>query len=90
MIGLPGDRVKIDRGVVSVNGQRLAEDYVPAQYRDRVSMAELRIADDYYFMLGDHRFSSSDSRAWGPVHRRNIYGKAVFVYWPPEKIGPVH
>ena len=90
VIGLPGDRVKIDRGVVSVNGQRLAEDYVPAQYRDGVSMAELRIADDYYFMLGDHRSSSSDSRAWGPVHRRNIYGKAVFVYWPPEKIGPVH
>jgi signal peptidase I len=44
---------------------------------------------DAYFVLGDHRSSSSDSRTWGLVPRASIYGKAVFVYWPPEKIGPV-
>ena len=89
VIGLPGDQVKIERGVVYVNGQRLQEDYVPAEYRDQVSMAEHRVRGDYYFVLGDHRSSSSDSRAWGPVHRAQIYGKAVFVYWPPDKMGPL-
>ena len=89
VIGLPGDVVRIDRGVVYVNGRKLQEDYVPPQYRDTVSMPELRVKSDYYFVLGDHRSSSSDSRSWGQVQRRYIYGKAVFVYWPPDKIGPV-
>ena len=75
--------------MVYVNGRRLQESYVPPDYRDRVSMANLRIGPDYYFVLGDHRSSSNDSRNWGPVHRRSVYGKAVFVYWPPDKIGPV-
>jgi signal peptidase I len=89
VVGLPGDTVRIDRGVVYVNGRNLREDYVPAGYRDNVSVPELRVSSDHYYMLGDHRSSSSDSRAWGPVHRSAIYGKAVFVYWPPDKIGPV-
>jgi signal peptidase I len=90
VIGLPGDVVLVDRGEVYVNGQKLLEDYVPPEYRDAVSMAELKVAEDHYFVLGDHRSSSSDSRAWGAVHRRNVYGKAVFVYWPPDKMGPLH
>jgi signal peptidase I len=89
VIGLPGDRVRIERGVVYVNDLRLGEDYVPAGYRDTVSTPEIAVRSDYYYVLGDHRSSSSDSRAWGPVHRSNIYGKAVFVYWPPDRIGPV-
>jgi signal peptidase I len=89
VIGLPGDVVSIDKGTVCVNGKPLAEDYVPEQYRDTQSMLPLKVMPDYYFVLGDHRTSSNDSRSWGPVHRSFIYGKAVFVYWPPEKIGPV-
>ncbi len=89
VIGLPGDTVRIDRGVVYVNGERLVEEYVPPQYRDNVSMPQLRVKSDSYFVLGDHRSSSSDSRSWGPVHRGQIYGKAVFVYWPLDRIGPV-
>lgn len=89
VIGLPGDEVRIDEGTVYVNGERLDESYVPPEYRDRQSMPAQTVKPDYYFVLGDHRTSSNDSRTWGQVGRRDIYGKAVFVYWPPDKIGPV-
>lgn len=87
VIGLPGDLVEIDGGSVRVNRLPLAETYVPEEYRDRQSYGPVRVPADHYFVMGDHRSSSNDSRNWGPVHRRYIYGKAVFVYWPLEKIG---
>jgi signal peptidase I len=89
VIGLPGDRIWIDRGVVWVNGVALHESYVPERYRDTRSMAEMVIPDDSYFMMGDHRSISSDSREFGPVERDLIYGKAVFVYWPAKDAGVV-
>ena len=87
VIGLPGDTVRIDAGQVKVNGRRLVEDYVPEEYRDRVSWGPEVVPRDSYFVLGDHRMSSSDSRTWGFVNRKDIYGKAVFVYWPLDKMG---
>lgn len=87
VIGLPGDTVEVTDGDVVVNGQVLQEDYVPEEYRDRSTMSPYRVGEDEYFVLGDHRSSSNDSRAWGGVPRTHIYGKAVFVYWPLEKIG---
>jgi signal peptidase I len=89
VIGLPGDLVEIDGGVVIVNGKRVAEDYVGEKYRDYESRPPERIGQDEYFVLGDHRNSSNDSRAWGMVPRQNIYGKAVFVYWPLDQMGRV-
>jgi signal peptidase I len=89
VIGLPGDVVSIDRGTVKINGKPVAEDYVLPEYRDGVSMTARTVDTDHYFVLGDHRNSSNDSRNWGLVPRSCIYGKAVFVYWPLEKIGPV-
>ena len=89
VIGLPGDEVAIDRGVVYINGKRLVENYVPEEFRDYQSMPAERIGPDEYFVLGDHRSSSNDSRAWGTVPRRDIYGKAVFVYWPLDQMGRV-
>ncbi|HEY3739558.1 MAG TPA: signal peptidase I [Bryobacteraceae bacterium] len=90
VVGLPGDRVRIDAGRVYVNGQALDEPYVPLEYRDRQSMPELVIPETRYFVLGDHRSSSNDSRSWGTVPRDNIFGKAVFVYWPLDKMGALH
>jgi signal peptidase I len=87
VIAVPGDRVEVDRGMVIVNGQSLVESYVPEEYRDQSSMASRTVPAEEYFVLGDHRSSSNDSRAWGMVPRRYIYGKAVFIYWPIEKMG---
>jgi len=89
VIALPGDQLRIDRGKVWLNGKRQPEDYVPEEFRDSKSMAEMVIPDDTYFMMGDHRSISSDSREFGPVERSLIYGKAVFVYWPTRDAGVV-
>src|SRR5579872_6305842 len=87
VIGLPGDTVRIENGTVYVNSARLVEPYVPEAYQDPHSMTSFTVPPDNYFVLGDHRSSSNDSRAWGTVERKYIYGKAVFVYWPLDKMG---
>jgi signal peptidase I len=89
IIGVPGDIVNIDEGEVFVNGNKLSEDYVPDTYRDRTSWGPQRVPAEEFFVLGDHRNSSNDSRTWGFVDRKYIYGKAVFVYWPLDKMGPL-
>ena len=89
VIALPGDRLRIDRGVVWINGKRQVENYVPEEFRDTRSLAETVIPPGFYFMMGDHRSISSDSREFGPVERSLIYGKAVFVYWPTRDAGVV-
>ena len=90
VIALPGDDLRIEHGRVYVNGKLVHEPYVPQQYRDTRSVAEMVIPDDCYFMMGDHRSISSDSRDFGPVERSLIYGKAVFIYWPARDVGVVH
>ena len=89
VIGLPGDRLRIDHGVLWLNGRRLMERYVPDNYRDNRSVAEIVVPAESYYMMGDHRSISSDSRDFGPVERSLIYGKAVFVYWPARDAGVV-
>ena len=90
VIAVPGDRLWIAEGQVWLNGRPLRESYVPEQYRDTRSMAEMVVPPDCYFMMGDHRSISSDSREFGPVERSLIYGKAVFIYWPAKDAGVVH
>jgi len=87
VVGLPGEWVTIQDGRVLVNGKSLAEPYVPPSYLDRQSYPPVRVEPGHYFVLGDHRDSSNDSRVWGTVEQRYIYGKAVFVYWPLSQMG---
>jgi signal peptidase I len=90
VIAVPGDRLRIDRGDVILNGRLLPEPYVPDEYRDSRSLPEMVIPPDYYYMMGDHRSISSDSREFGPVERELVYGKAAFVYWPRRDAGVVN
>ncbi len=90
VIAIPGDSIRIDRGQVWLNGKALREGYVPAEYQDGRSMVETTVPDNAYFVMGDHRSISSDSREFGPVERQLVYGKAVFVYWPAKDAGVVH
>lgn len=87
VIAGPGDRLRIDQGDVYLNGHLLDEPYVPARYRDTRSLDEIIIPRGEYFVMGDHRSISSDSREFGAVEGALIYGKAAFVYWPADKMG---
>jgi len=89
VIGLPGENVDIRQGRVYVNGKRLEEDYVPPQFADLSTYGPIHVPDGEYFVLGDHRASSNDSRVFGPVPLRYIYGKAVFAYWPMDRFGSI-
>jgi signal peptidase I len=89
VIGLAGDHIRIDEGRVYVNGKRLEEDYVPQVYEDLRSYPEMVVPPDSYFVLGDHRSLSNDSRDFGPVNQSKISGKAEFGYWPMDKMGRV-
>src|ERR1700691_166672 len=87
VIGVAGDRVRIEDGQVFVNGRALDEDYVPTDYADSRSYPEIKVPPNSFFVLGDHRTMSNDSRDFGTVNERYIYGKAVFGYWPMDKLG---
>jgi signal peptidase I len=89
VIGLAGDTIRIEAGEVFVNGRALEEDYVPPAYSDQRSYSEIVVPPNSYFVLGDHRTMSNDSRDFGPVNIGYIYGKAVFGYWPMDKMGRV-
>ncbi len=89
VVGLAGDRIRIDAGRVFVNGHPLDEDYVPRAYEDERSYPVTVVPPSSYFVLGDHRSLSNDSRDFGAVDQSYIYGKAVFGYWPVDKMGRV-
>jgi signal peptidase I len=89
VVGLPNDTVEIRQGHVYVNGKLLVEPYVPASAEDLGNFPVTRIPKGEYFVMGDHRISSNDSRIFGPVPRKFIYGKAVFAYWPVDHFGSI-
>jgi signal peptidase I len=89
VVGVPGDEVEIQKGTVLVNGATLDEPYLSPEFKDDRSFQKVVVPQDHYFVLGDHRNSSNDSRNWGFVARDLIYGKAVFGYWPVARFGLV-
>lgn len=89
IIGLPGETIRIAEGRVYIDGCLLDEPYIPWKYQERITQPPLLIPAGHYFVMGDHRNVSNDSRHWGCVPRSAIFGKAVLKYWPPDDIGLV-
>jgi signal peptidase I len=87
VVGRPGDTVEIRRGALFVNGQQVPEGYVQSQFRDGESYDPVEVPRGFYYVLGDHRNSSNDSRSWGEVPEKYIYGKALLRFWPLSKLG---
>ena len=89
ILAIPGDEIEIRVGMVYLNGRRFDEPYIPPAFGDKRSYPRTIVPPGRYFVLGDHRNSSNDSRNWGFVEKRLIYGKAFFCYWPISHFGHV-
>lgn len=96
IIGLPGELIRIDKGKIFIEGKQLDDSYVPLEYLTTEDLKQLRIPLGHYFVVGDHRNVSNDSRLWTKqtgsfpfVPERYIKGKIIFRIWPPTQIGPV-
>jgi signal peptidase I len=91
VVGLPGDTVEVREGNVIINGSVLEENYLdPKANLATRSQARVYVKQNYYFVLGDNRDNSRDSRTWGLVPKKYIYGKALLRYWPPSAASVIH
>lgn len=87
VIGLPGDTISIKEGYVYINGELLDEPYIAAERRSKETMGEYKLGEDEYFVMGDNRANSKDSRYVGPIDREQILGKAIYKIYPFDQMG---
>lgn len=91
VVGLPGDTVELRAGNVLINGSLLNESYLdPKSNLSTRSLAAVYVKPNYYFVMGDNRDNSSDSRSWGLVPKKYVYGKALLRYWPPSAASVIY
>jgi signal peptidase I len=86
IVGLPGEVVSARDGVIHIDGERLVEPYLAPSRRGHESGSWPRVAPGHYFLLGDNRTRSCDSRTWGTVPRDNLIGPVLLTYWPPKRL----
>jgi signal peptidase I len=86
VIGLPGETWEERNGTIYIDGKPLKEPYIKSDRRDFQTHPAVHIGPHQYFMMGDNRQSSCDSRVWGTVPRKNIIGEVFMTYWPPNRI----
>jgi signal peptidase I len=86
LIGLPGEVVSEREGVIFIDGNPLSEPYVDPALRGKETGSWVRVPPDHYFLLGDNRIHSCDSRMWGTVPRSDLIGPALLTYWPPSRL----
>ncbi len=84
IVGLPGERVEVVNGAVSIDGRAIDEPYV--RYRDHRSAPAVVVPPHAYYVLGDNRADSDDSRDWGVLHDTDVTGRAVITLWPLHKL----
>lgn len=86
IVGLPGELISARGGDIYINGERLVERYVDPMRRGHETRSWRRVAPDHYFVMGDNRMHSCDSRTWGTVPRSNLIGPVMLSYWPPSRL----
>ena len=87
VVGVPGDEIAVRGGKLFVNGEPQREPYVNKKFPDRSTFAPTKVPEGHYFMMGDNRANSRDSRFFGPVPKKNIEGEAFLRFWPLDRIG---